>query len=115
MEGDQDTTGEVQPVSDVSYFRFHARRSLGRWIVGIYQRKHGADSFSRVKLPKSFVAVNLSDAFTFEEHENTENDSDAAAPSAETATHPAGPPEGQDVQSSAENQAENAQGRGGVA
>lgn len=34
----------------------------------------------RVKLPKSFIAVNLSDAFTFEENENTENESDAPGP-----------------------------------
>ena len=42
-----------------------------------------ANGFRRVKLPKSFVAVNLSDAFSFEEHEHAENDSDAVATIAE--------------------------------
>lgn len=32
----------------------------------------------RVKLPKSFIAVNLSDAFTFEEQDNTEDESEHA-------------------------------------
>ncbi|PKS08930.1 hypothetical protein jhhlp_003543 [Lomentospora prolificans] len=32
--------------------------------------------FNQVKLPKSFIAVNLSDAFTFEEQENTEVESE---------------------------------------
>ena len=33
--------------------------------------------FRRVKLPKSFIAVNLSDAFTFEEQERQNSDADA--------------------------------------
>lgn len=32
--------------------------------------------FFRVKLPKTFLAVNLSDAFTFEEQERLANDHD---------------------------------------
>lgn len=32
----------------------------------------------RVKLPKSFVAVNLSDAFTFQEKEHHHSDTEAA-------------------------------------
>ncbi|CAI4210561.1 unnamed protein product [Parascedosporium putredinis] len=34
--------------------------------------------FNQVKLPKSFIAVNLSDAFTFEEQDNTEDESEHA-------------------------------------
>lgn len=78
------------------------------WQVdGWYKRKAVANGICRVKLPKSFVAVNLSDAFTFEEHENTDNDSDAAAPGAGTAPHPPGAPETQNVQSSGGNQVVN--------
>lgn len=66
---------------------------------------------SRVKLPKSFVAVNLSDAFAFEEHEHehehehAETDSDTAA-AAETSSRQADAPEEQDLLSPEEGQAE---------
>ena len=60
----------------------------------------------RVKLPKSFVAVNLSDAFTFEEHENTENESDSEPTTAETTEEQGDAREAQDIQSPEKEQAE---------
>ena len=95
----------------VFFFFFKKKKQADGW----YKWKAVANGFCRVKLPKSFVAVNLSDAFTFEEHENTENDSDAAVPGAETITHLTSAPEGQDVQSSEEKQMENPQSTGEAA